>query len=58
MLESNLMWALVVLNVHQLTDSKVQLNINKLNSSESIGIPRSYQRRDRGDKMAMVERVL
>ena len=32
------MWTTIALNFHQLTDSKVQLNINKVNDYESNNI--------------------
>ena len=46
--KSNLLWIFIMLNLHQLTDSKAQLNINKVSN-----IARSYRRRCRGAKKAI-----
>ena len=48
----------MALNLHQMTDSKVELNINKVNYHKCSNIARSYQRRRGGDKKAMVDRLL
>ena len=57
-LESNLMWTFIALNLHQLTDSKAQLNGNKVNNCSSNDIGRSHQRRRRDDREAMADRTL
>ena len=48
----NLKWPFIALNLHQVTDSKVQINVNKMNRHRSIKIAGSYQRRHMGDEMA------
>ena len=45
-------------NLHQLTDSKAQLNISKVNYRKSNNIARWYQRRPRGNRKAMADRCL
>ena len=55
---SNLMWPFIMLNLHQLTDYKLQLNKNNVNNHKSKYTARSYQRRDRADREAMVDRLL
>ena len=52
------MWTFIGFNLHQLTDSKVQLDLNKLNSHGFIDIAGSYWRRHSDDGMAMAERLL
>ena len=42
----------IILNLHLLTDSKLQLNISKVKSNNTV---RSYQRRRRVGGKAMVE---
>ena len=44
---SNLLLTFIVFNLHQLTDSKVQLNKTNVNNHKSNDKARSYQ----GDKM-------
>ena len=44
-------------NLHQLTDSKEQLNINKDNSREFIYIARTNQKGCRGDEVARGKRL-
>ena len=39
----NLMWTFILLNLHQLTESKVQLNIKQVNYHYLNDIARSYQ---------------
>ena len=51
------MWTLILLNIHQLADSKKQINIHNLKSG-STDIARSYKRRRGGDGMALVDRLL
>ena len=46
-----------VINLHQLTDSEVQFNMNKLNDSDSNNIGSSYQRRCWGNRKAMVDKI-
>ena len=47
------MWALIELNLCQLTDSKVELNKkNNLNNRTSNNIARPHQRRQRGEREA------
>ena len=53
--KSNLIWTSITLILHQLTDSKAQLN--KVNKCESNIIAWSYQRRHRGDRKAMEDRL-
>ena len=52
------MWSFIALNLHQVTDSKAQLNRNKVNNRKSNNIVMSYQRRRRGDTEAMADRLL
>ena len=52
------MWIFIALNLHQLTDSKAQLSKNNVNNRKSKNIARSYQRRHRGDRKAMKDRLL
>ena len=40
---SNLMWTFIALNLHQLTDSKVQLNNTSVNNCKSNNLAGSYQ---------------
>ena len=47
-----------MLNLHQMTDSKVWQNISKVNYHKSNNLARSYQRRRRGDRKAIVDRLL
>ena len=47
-----------MLNLHQLTDCKEQLGKNNVNNYKSSTIVRAYQRRHRGDREAMVNRLL
>ena len=48
------MWTFIALNLHQMTDSKAKLNINKMNNSD---IARS-EKNCRGDEKTMVDRLL
>ena len=50
---TNLMWTFIVLNLHQLTDSKAQLNETNVNKSNNL-----TGSLDTGDREAMVERLL
>ena len=52
------MLTFIVLNLYHLTDSKAQLNINKVHNFKSNHIARSNQRRCRSDRKAMVDRLL
>ena len=45
------MWIFIELNLHQLTDSNPQLNINNLNSRGSTDIVDSYQRGYKGEEL-------
>ena len=49
------MWTFIGLNLHQLTDSKVQLNITNVNNYKSNNKARSDQE---GDMEAMADRPL
>ena len=51
------MWTFIELNLHQLTDSKVQLNQNNVNNHKSNNIAESYQSRDKGDSDAMAWQI-
>ena len=55
--ESDLMWNFIALNLHRLTDSKVQLNETSVNTHESNNIARSYQQ-DTRDTDSMEYRLL
>ena len=47
-----------MLNRYQLTDSKVQLNVNKVNNGKSSSIARLYQRKCKSDGKPMTDRLL
>ena len=52
------MWTFIALNCHQLTKFKSQLNITNFIGHKSIDMARSYERRYRGNRMAMMDMLL
>ena len=47
-----------MLNLHQVTDSKAQLNKTNVNNHKSNNLAGSLPKRCRGDREAMVDRCL